>query len=138
MTKCELNTKNQTAAHLDDEFQNVVEEIKCSDSENKNICKSENKNELIKFLDENLKDVALLDNGFSIGYCLGNFLSNYESFRKAPNREKAFALASLILACGKHIIKLIPQIKYILEKNIILINNTMIALELLLDELNIL
>ena len=138
MTKCELNTKNQTAAHLDDEIKNVVEEIKCSDSENKKICKSENKNELIEFLDENLKDVALLDNGFSIGYCLGNFLSNYESFRKAPDREKAFALASLILACGSHFIKLIPQIKWILEKNIILINNTMIDLELLLDGLNIL
>ena len=141
MTKCELselNTKSRTAVHLDDEIPNVVKEIKCNDNENKNICKLENKYELEKFFDEHLTDVHLIDNGFSIGYCLGNFLSNYESFRKAPNREKAFALASLILACGKHIIKLIPQIKYILEKNIILINNKMINLELFLDGLNVL
>ena len=136
MITSEKNTKGQAAAHIDDEIGKVVEDYKCSESENKDICKLENKNELIKFFDENLKDVELIDNSFSIGYCLGNFISNYESFRRAPNSTKAFYLASLALACGGHIIKLIPQIKWILEKKII--NNTNIDLEFLLDRLNIL
>ena len=136
--RSEIDTKSQTAAHLDDEVGGVIEKYKCSESENKEVCKLENKSEFIKFLDENLEDFELFDNGFSIGYCLGNFISNYESFRKAPNKTKAFCLASLALACGPHIIKLIPKIKWILEKRLKLINNTIIDLELLFDGLNIL
>ena len=136
MLKSTRNTKSQTAAHIDDEIGNVKEEYKCSEREDKDICKLENKDEITKFLDEHLKYIDLFDNSFSIGYCLGNFLSNYKSFIKAPNSSKAFCLASLALACGPHIIKLIPKIKYVLKKK--LINNTILDLELLLDGLNIL
>ena len=52
--------------------------------------------------------------------------------------DKAINLASFILACGPHLIRLIPKIKDIMTKNILLINNYSVDLEMILDGLNLL
>jgi len=133
------NEIKQTASHIDDEVQNLVEDIKCKISEDKDMCKIENKNKLIKYFDEKLLKLNInidhIDNIYSIGYCLGNFLYNFNSFCQAPNSSKAFNLASLALACGPHIIDIIPSIKHILETEII---KDKINVENMLDGLNIL
>lgn len=129
----------QTAAHLDDEVSNLIGDIKCKDSNDKEMCKIENKNYLTKYFDEKLLKLNIniedFENGYSIGYFLGNFLSNYGSFREAPTSAKALSLASLALACGLPIIKLIPNIKEILKKEII---QDTLNIEMMLNGLNIL
>ena len=136
-TKGYSNSKKQTAAHLDDEIGNLINEYKCRDSEDKDTCILQNK--ITNFIDGKLLQLGFnienIENGCSIGYCLGNFLSNYDYFRKAPNSVKAFSLASLALACGPHIVKLIPKIKQILETEVI---NNYLNVGMLLDGLNIL
>lgn len=98
----------QTAAHLDDEVSNLIGDIKCKDSKDKDMCKIEDKNIITKYIDEELLKLNIniedYENGYSIGYCLGNFLSNYDSFLEAPTSAKAVSLASLALACGLPII----------------------------------
>jgi hypothetical protein len=129
----------QTAAHIDDEIQNLVEDIKCNNSDDIDMCKIENKNKIIKYIDEELLKLNInienIDNNYSIGYCLGNFIYNFHSFCKAPKSSKALSLASLALSCGPHIIKLIPNLKSILETEII---KDSFDIEMMLDGLNIL
>ena len=136
----------QNAAHVDDEIQNLANEIKCNGKEDKDICKSENKMKLTKFFDEYLTkyniSVESFDNSFSLGYCLGNFFYWYQMLRESKTEmsigDKAINLASFILACGPHLIRLIPKIKDIMTKNILLINNYSVDLEMILDGLNLL
>ena len=117
----------QNAAHVDDEIQNLANEIKCNGKEDKDICKSENKMKLTKFFDEYLTkyniSVESFDNSFSLGYCLGNFFYWYQMLRESKTEmsigDKAINLASFILACGPHLIRLIPKIKDIMTKNIL-------------------
>ena len=133
------NEMKQTASHIDDEAQNLIEDIKCKNSEDKDTCKIENRNRIIKYFDEKLMELNInieqINNGYSIGYCLGNFIYNFKSFLKAPNSSKAFSLASLALACGPHIIDLIPNIKHILKTEII---KDSLNIKMMLDGLNIL
>ena len=74
-------------------------------------------NKILDFFKNELKDLNSNDfnNNYSIGYCLGNFLCNFEAYVKAPTSEKVFSLVSLALGCGLPIIKLIPKIKFIIE-----------------------
>ena len=134
-----IDVIKQTASHVDDEVQNLVEGIKCNDSEDKDMCKIKNRNKIINYFDEKLLKLNInienIENSYSIGYCLGNFLYNYESFRQAPNKSKAFILSSLAVACGPPIIKLIPTLKSILETEII---KDCLDIEMMLDGLNIL
>ena len=135
-TKTYSNSKKQTAAHVDDEIGNLINEYKCKDSEDKDTCILQNK--ITNFIDKKLSQLKInienIENSCSIGYCLGNFLSNYDNFRNAPNSVKCFSLASLALACGPHIVKIIPQLKQILEKEVI----NSLNIEMILDGLNIL
>ena len=131
-----IKLKGQSAANLDDEIENLVGEYKCRGRKDKNICINESRFEFIKTWEKALPNVDNFDNGFSIGFCFGTFLSNYDSYIKAPTKEKAFRLASFVLACGPHIMKLIPKIKSILEQKII--PDTFIDYGIMLDGLNIL
>ena len=135
VSKFVSNSKSKAVAHMDNEIQDLIKDAKCIGSEDKNKCIAENKDEIEKFFEEKF-NVDTFDNSFSLGYCLGNFLSNYDSFRKAPNSSKAFYLASLALACGPHVIKFIPKIKSILDINVISKYN--IDLGMILDGLNVL
>ena len=128
--------KEQSAAHVDDEFENFKNKIKCKGSENKEVCINERKLEFIKRFEKVLPNVDNFDNGCSIGFCIGTFLANYDSFIKAPTKGKVYSLASLALACGPHVMKLIPKLKLILEQKII--SDCFIDYELMLDGLNIL
>lgn len=91
----------------------------------------------MKFFDKQLKDVKiqLIDNSYSIGFCIGNFLANFESFKNAPTSAKAFSLASLALGCGLPFIKSIPQIKFLIGKEIV---NSSLNFEMISNGLNIL
>ena len=135
-TKTYSNSKKQTVAHVDDEIGNLINEYKCKDSEDKDTCILQNK--ITNFIDKKLSQLKInienIENSCSIGYCLGNFLSNYDNFRNAPNSVKCFSLASLALACGPHIVKIIPQLKQILEKEVI----NSLNIGMILDGLNIL
>ena len=115
----EYSNLKQTAAHIDDEIHNLAEDFKCNDSEDKDMCIYENKNKIQKYLDEKLLKLNInfenIENSCSIGFCLGNFLCCYKSFREEPIISKAISLASLTLACGLHIIKLIPNVKVIIK-----------------------
>ena len=119
---CKLLGKSidQTAAHLDDELPNIIDDYDGSNSDNKN-------NKLIDFFKQfsqefknlNVETLNTIDNSYSIGFCLANFLCNFESYMKAPTSGKAFALVSLALGCGLPIIKLIPKIKFIIAVKIL-------------------
>ena len=124
------------AAHLDDEVPNFIEDYNGSNPDNKN-------NKIIDFFKQfnnefkklNVEPLETLDNSYSIGYCLGNFISNYECFKKAPTSGKAFALVSLALGCGLPLIKLIPKIKFIIGVKLL---DTNIDAGMILNGLNIL
>ena len=77
-----------------------------------------------------------MDNTYSIAFCLGNFLTNFESFLKAPTSSKAFSLASLALGCGLPLIKLIPAVKYIIGVKIL--NTNLNVVGMVLNGLNVL
>ena len=123
------NSTEQIGAHLDDEVPNLLEDCNSSSKNKINI--------IIDFFESRLKnvDVETLDCGYSIGYCLGSFLTNLESFMKAPTSSKAFSLASLALGCGLPLIKLIPKIKFIIGVDIL---NSNINVGMVLNGLNIL
>ena len=108
------NSTEQIGAHLDDEVPNLLDDCK-------NSSKNKIDSKIIDFFENKLKniDIQTLDNCYSIGYCLGSFLTNLESFMKAPTSSKAFSLASLALGCGLPLIKLIPKIKFIIGIDII-------------------
>ena len=123
------NSKEQIGAHLDDEIPNLLEEYNGS-----------KKNCIMQFFEGmNIKfkelDVQTVDNSYSIGYCLGSFLINLESFIKAPTSAKAFSLASLALGCGLPLIRMIPKIKYIIGVEIL---KTKLNVGMVLNGLNIL
>ena len=87
-------------------------------------------------------DTEIFDNNFSIGYCIGNFLANFGSFKKAPTREKVLNIVYSLFACGPHIIKLLiknyPKIKSIIENNTFNLGNISIDAVMALEGLNIL
>ena len=125
------NSKEQIGAHLDDEVPYFLEEYNKGANEKSNIIKYfEKTNKNFKEL-----DVQLLDNSYSIGFVLGNFLANLESFSKAPTSAKAFSLASLALGCGLPLIKMIPKIKFIIGRNI---GNSGLNIGMISNGLNIL
>ena len=128
--------KDQSVAHVDDEFENFINKIECKGSEDKNVCMNERKLEFIQQWEKILPNVDNFDNGCSIGFCIGTFLANYDSFIKAPTKEKVYCLASLAFACGPHIMQLIPKLKSILELKII--SNCFIDYGIMFDGLNIL
>ena len=140
------NSKEQTAAHMDDEFLNLKKEYECRASEDKDKCLIEKENYFAKFLNEKLRelnvDTEIFDNNFSIGYCIGNFLANFGSFKKAPTREKVLNIVYSLFACGPHIIKLLiknyPKIKSIIENNTFNLGNISIDAVMALEGLNIL
>ena len=140
------NSKDQTAAHMDDEFPNLKKEYECRASEDKDKCLIEKENYFAKFLNEKLRelnvDTEIFDNNFSIGYCIGNFLANFGSFKKAPTREKVLNIVYSLFACGPHIIKLLiknyPKIKSIIENNTFNLGNISIDAVMALEGLNIL
>ena len=119
-------SSQQAAAHIDDEIPNMIDDI----NENYD-------NKILDFFKNELKDLNSNDfnNNYSIGYCLGNFLCNFEAYVKAPTSEKVFSLVSLALGCGLPIIKLIPKIKFIIGAKIF---NTSINVGMVLNGLNIL
>ena len=91
----------------------------------------------MKFFDKQLKEVniPLIDNSYSIGFCIGNFLANFESFNNTPTSAKAFSLAFSALGCGLPLIKSIPQIKFLIGKEIM---NSSLNFEMISNGLNIL
>ena len=121
------NFKDQIGAHLDDEVPNFIEEYKGS-NQNKRI---------ITFFDEQLKEanIQVLDNSYSVGFLLGSYLTNFESFIKDPGPGKLYRLASLALCCGMPLIKAIPNIKFLIGKDIM---NSSLNYSLISDGLNIL
>ena len=120
------------AAHLDDEVPNFIDDYKGSNSDNKSKII-----EFFKQFNEEFKNlnVETLDNSYSIGYCLGNFISNFANFCQAPTSGKALGLVSLALGCGLPLIKLIPKIKSIIEVKIL---NSNIDVGMVFNGLNIL
>jgi hypothetical protein len=128
---------DQAAAHIDDEIINLVEN---NNLENKNSNSQNDKNTLIKFFDEFFQkfkniDFNGLEQGYSIGFCLGNFIYNLDSFKKSPGKSNAITLVSLALACGLPLIKIFPKIQSFLSDNL---KNTNINLGMILNGLNIL
>ena len=125
------NSKGQIGAHLDDEVPNFLEEYNGS---------NQSKNCIMRFFEEMSSkfkelDHHIFDNSYSIGFCLGSFLSNLESFIKAPTSAKAFSLASLALGCGLPLIKMIPKVKFIIGVDIL---NSGVNVGMILNGLNIL
>ena len=124
------------AAHLDDELPNFIDDYNGSNSDNKN-------QKIIEFFKQfngefkklNVETLDNLDNSYSIGYCLGNFISNFETFLKAPTSGKVFGLVSLALGCGLPLIKLIPKIKFIIGVKIL---NSDLDVGMIFNGLNIL
>ena len=109
--------------HIDDEINNISKE-----------------NKIKKFF-KNLfgsLDNLRIDQSYSIGICLGNFLYNWDSFRKAPIQANAANLVLLALAMGLPIIKLIPKIKKIINAKAFCLDTTNINIDSLLNGLNIL
>ena len=124
---------DQVGAHLDDELPNFLKDCNLVDGNNE-------KNKFIKFFGNHEKefkklDIEVMNNGFSIGYCIGSFLVSIKSFIDAPTSSKAFSIASLALGCGLPIIKSIPQIKFIIGQTIL---NSNINVGFVLNGLNIL
>jgi hypothetical protein len=78
--KVGANLEDQIGAHLDDEIPNLIEEYKGS---NQNL---DEKNSIAKFFDKHLEkaNIDMLENGYSIGFCIGSFIANLESFEKSP------------------------------------------------------
>jgi len=135
--KIGANLVDQIGAHLDDELPNLIEEYyKQNQNENE-------KNSIAKFFDDQLKNsdqlknanFEMLDNGYSIGFCIGSFLANFDSFTKSPTSSKAISLASLALGCGLPFIKAIPAIKFIIGNKI---TNTNLNFSMISNGLNIL
>ena len=126
--KIGANLEDQIGAHLDDEIPNFIEEYKGS---NQNIDKIAN------FFDKHLEkaNIELLDNSYSIGFCIGSFLACWESYKKSPTSSKAFSWASLALGCGLPLIKSIPTIKFLVGKEIM---NSGLNFSLISNGLNIL
>ena len=124
------------AAHLDDELPNLIDDYNGSNSENKN-------KKIIEFFKQfngefkklNVETLDNIDNSYSIGYCLGNFINNFSTFLKAPTSGKVLGLASLALGCGLPLIKLIPKIKNIIGVKIL---NSNIDVGMVFNGLNIL
>ena len=113
------NISNQTAMHVDDEVPNMIFDENDKNKKILELFKSfgkEFKEEFKTFNHQNF------DSAYSIGYCLGNFLINWRSFKKAPTKEKAINIASLALACGPPIVKLIPVVKFKIFDKIITSN----------------
>ena len=129
--KVGANLEDQIGAHLDDEIPNLIEEYKGS---NQNL---DEKNSIAKFFDKHLEkaNIDMLDNGYSIGFCIGCFIANWESFKKSPTSSKALSFASLALGCGLPLVKAIPQIKFLIGKTIV---DTSLNFGLISDGLNIL
>ena len=132
-------SSEQIGAHLDDEIPNFIDDYyEYFEYSEDDVVIEENKT--IKFFErfsdefKNL-DIKTLDNSYSIGYCLGCFLTNFESFSKAPTISKAFSLASLALGCGLPLIKLIPKIKSIIGVKLL---NSSLNVGMVLNGLNIL
>ncbi len=124
------------AAHLDDELPNFIDDYNGSNSDNKN-------QKIIEFFQQfngefkklNVETLDNIDISYSIGYCLGNFISNFETFLKAPTSGKVFGLVSLALGCGLPLIKLIPKIKFIIAVKIL---NSDLDVGMIFNGLNIL
>jgi len=119
-------SSQQAAAHIDDEIPNMINDINGNQD-----------NKILDFFKNELKDLNCneFNNYYSIGYCLGNFLCNFDSYVKAPTSEKVFSLVSLALGCGLPIIKLIPKIKFRIAEKIL---NTNINVGMVFNGLNIL
>ena len=123
-------SSNQIGAHIDDEIPNIIDDFKDSNNKKSKIT------EFFESFNEKFKELKCetLDNSYSIGYCIGSFLTNIDSFIKAPTSSKAFSIASLALGCGLPLIKLIPKIKFIIGVEIL---NTNINVGMALNGLNI-
>ena len=130
-TKLIGKSSEHIGAHLDDEIPNLLDEYNGTNHNESRIT------EFFKSLSKEFDklDVETLDNTYSIAFCLGNFLTNFESFWKAPTSSKAFSLASLALGCGLPLIKLIPAVKYIIGVKIL---NTNLNVGMVLNGLNVL
>ena len=141
----------QNAGHVDDELPNVLKEFKNNlySKYLKIIGKKyifEKKNNTINIDDElpthisNKKEIIKLIKeinfyaGYSIGFCLGNFLTEFESFLSAPKETKIISLVSLTLAIGPQFIKIYPNLMSFLKSNYLTITN----LGLIFDGLNVL
>ena len=124
-------SSNQIGAHIDDEIPNIIDDFKDSNNKKSKIT------EFFESFNEKFKELKCetLDNSYSIGYCIGSFLTNIDSFIKAPTSSKAFSIASLALGCGLPLIKLIPKIEFIIGVEIL---NTNINVGMALNGLNIL
>ena len=137
----------QNAGHIDDELPKLLIEFK-----NKLYSKLSVKNNIIECNDKpiNLKNelpeliekkndiMKIFENmnlgtGYSIGFCLGNFLTEFESFLTAPNETKIISLVSLSLAVGPQFVKIYPNLIKFAE-NYIKISN----FGLIFDGLNVL
>ena len=55
--------------------------------------------------------------GYSVGFCIGNFLTEFESFLKAPRKTKIISLVSLALTAGPQFLKIYPNITSFLKNN---------------------
>ena len=134
-------TGNQIAANIDDEFPNLMYDLKERlYKNNKNIISPTEKNRLIEIIIDTLKkiDIEVLGGSYSLGYCLGVFISNFVSFWNAPTASKCINIVSLALGCGlpaiKILPKLIPLLKLDVEK---LLFNSPLNVEMISNILNI-
>ena len=128
------NSKEQIGAHLDDEVNGFLEEYNGSNTDTKE------KSNIIKYfegMNEKFKDLNIqtLDNSYSIGFCLGSFISNLRSLMKAPTSAKVFSVVSCALGCGLPLIKMIPKIKYIISLDVL---KSRVNVGMILNGLNIL
>ena len=142
--KCLTKGSKEASINVDDEIPNAIEENYDNfegeihiDDEINNISKENKIKKFFKNLFGSLDNLRI-DQSYSIGICLGNFLYNWDSFLKAPTQANAANLALLALAMGLPIIKLIPKIKEKMNTKAFCLDTTNINIASLLNGLNIL
>ena len=111
------NNSNEAMIHVDDEISNMKKDEEKREERNEAMVHVDDEApNMIDRIKKFISDISKIDNkqfdqSYSIGVCLGNFIYNFYSFMKAPNSTKLKNLASLSLAVGLPIIKLIPGMK---------------------------
>ena len=140
--KCITKESKETPMQVDDEIPNIIEDnyegkIHLDDEVNNSI---NDENKIKKFFKDlfGSLDNLRIDQSYSIGICLGNFMYNWDSFCKAPTKANAANLALLALAMGLPIIKLIPKIKEKMNAKAFCLDTNNISIASLLNGLNIL
>ena len=114
---------NESMIHVDDEVANMISD--------ENSIKKYFKN-LLKKYDNNYEQC------YSIGVCIGNFIYNFDSFKKAPTLTKLKDLASLALAIALPVIKLFPKLVDYIENHPPTIGKNIINISNILNGLNVL